>query len=40
MIYPLVLNQMVGDAWMYRVLIDGGSSLNILFVKTYSKMGL
>lgn len=29
--YPLVLVTTVGDARLHQVLIDGGSSLNILF---------
>lgn len=38
--YPLVLNSMVGDTRLHRVLINGGSSLNILFAKTFQAYGV
>jgi hypothetical protein len=31
---------MMGDAPLHQVLINGGSSLNILFTRTLRKMGL
>jgi hypothetical protein len=38
--YPLIVNPIVKDVKLNRVLIDGGSSLNILFLKTFDQMGL
>lgn len=38
--YPLFLHPTVEDARVYQVLIDGRSSLNILFVETFKKMVL
>jgi hypothetical protein len=37
---PLIVNPIVKDVKLNRVLIDGGSSLNILFLKTIDQMGL
>jgi hypothetical protein len=37
--YPLILNSTVGGARVHRVLNDGGSGLNIIFDKTFWKMG-
>jgi hypothetical protein len=36
--YPLVVNPIVNGAWLPKTLIDGGSSLNIIFTKTLCKM--
>jgi hypothetical protein len=33
--YPLIVSPIVKDVKLNRVLIDGGSSLNILFLKTF-----
>jgi hypothetical protein len=33
--YPLIVCPIVKDVKLNRVLIDGGSSLNILFLKTF-----
>jgi hypothetical protein len=36
--YPLVVNPIVNGAWFPKTLIDGGSSLNIIFTETLWKM--
>jgi hypothetical protein len=38
--YPLIVNPIAKDVKLNQVLIDGGSSLNILFLKTFDQMGL
>ena len=38
--YPLLMTMTIRDVKLSRVLVDGGSSLNILFLKTYDQMGL
>jgi hypothetical protein len=38
--YPLIVCPIVKDARLNRVLVDGGSSMNILFLKTFDQMGL
>jgi hypothetical protein len=38
--FPLVLKPMVAGSKLNKVLIDGGSGLNVLFAKTLKKMGL
>jgi hypothetical protein len=38
--YPLIVCPIVKDVKLNRVLVDGGSSLNILFLKTFDQMGL
>jgi hypothetical protein len=38
--YPLIVSPIGKDVKLNRVLIDGGTSLNILFLKTYDQMGL
>jgi hypothetical protein len=38
--YHLIVSPIVKDVKLNRVLIDGGSSLNILFLKTFDQMGL
>jgi hypothetical protein len=37
--YPLIVCPIIKDVKLNRVLIDGGSSLNILFLKTFDQMG-
>jgi hypothetical protein len=38
--YPLIISPITKDVKLNRVLVDGGSSLNILFLKTFDQMGL
>jgi hypothetical protein len=38
--FPLVLKPVVAGSKLNKVLIDGGSRLNVLFAKTLKKMGL
>jgi hypothetical protein len=38
--FPLVLKSVVAGSKLNKVLIDGGSGLNVLFAKTLKKMGL
>jgi hypothetical protein len=38
--FPLVLKPVVADSRLNKVLIDGGSGLNVLFTKTLKKMKL
>jgi hypothetical protein len=38
--YPLIVRPIVKDVKLNRVLIDGDSSLNIMFLKTFDHMGL
>jgi hypothetical protein len=38
--FPLILDPIVGKTRLTRVLMDGGSGLNILYAKTYDAMGL
>jgi hypothetical protein len=38
--YPLIVIPILQDVKLNQVLIDGGNSLNILFLKTFYQMGL
>jgi hypothetical protein len=38
--YPLVASPIVKDVKLNQVLVDGGSALNIMFLKTLDQMGL
>jgi hypothetical protein len=38
--FPLVLDPVVAEVKLTKVLIDGGSRLNLIFVSTLRKMGL
>ena len=38
--YPLILAPIIGTTKMSKVMIDGGSTLNILFAKTFDALGL
>jgi hypothetical protein len=38
--HPLIVSPIVTDLKLNQVLVDGGSSLNILFLKTFDHMGL
>ena len=37
---PLVVSLQISTAMVHRILVDGGSSANILFMDTFEKMGL
>ena len=37
--YPLLVTLTTRNIKLSRVMVDGGSSLNILFLKTYNQMG-
>jgi hypothetical protein len=37
--YPLIVSPIVKGVKLNRVLVDGGSSENILFLKTFDQMG-
>jgi hypothetical protein len=37
---PLIVSPIIKDVKLNRILVDGGSSLNILFLKTFDQMGL
>jgi hypothetical protein len=38
--YPLIVSPIIKDGKLNQVLVDGGSSLNILFLLTFDQMGL
>ena len=38
--YPLVVDPIVGPKRLTKVLMDGGSGLNIMYAKTLDKMGI
>jgi hypothetical protein len=38
--YPLVVDPIIESAWFSKVLMDGGSSLNILYVHTLRLLGI
>ena len=38
--FPLVLNSTIRNMWFKKVLIDGGSALNILFARALTELGL
>jgi hypothetical protein len=38
--FPLVLDLVIKNVWFEKVLIDGGSALNILFRNTLTELGL
>jgi hypothetical protein len=38
--YPLVVNPIMGTTHLTKVLMDGGSNLNILYANTLNKMGI
>jgi hypothetical protein len=38
--YPLIVSPIVKDIKLNRLLVDEGSSLNIIFLKTFNQMGL
>jgi hypothetical protein len=38
--YPLVVDPVISNMWLSKVLMDGGSSLNILYIDTLEAMGI
>ncbi|XP_066391163.1 uncharacterized protein [Miscanthus floridulus] len=38
--YPLVVNPIIGNTWLTKVLMDGGSGLNILYANTLELLEL
>jgi hypothetical protein len=38
--YPLVIDPVIDNAWFSKVMMDGGSSLNILYAHTLWLMGI
>ena len=38
--YPLVVDPIIGPKWLTKVLMDGGSGLNIMYAKTLDEMGV
>jgi hypothetical protein len=38
--YPLIVNPIIGNARLTKVLMDGGSGLNILYAETLDLMGI
>jgi hypothetical protein len=38
--YPLVVDPIIGNARLTKVLMDGGSSLNIIYAKTLGLLGI
>jgi hypothetical protein len=38
--YPLVVDPVIGNARLTKVLMDGGSSLNIIYIKTLGLLGI
>ena len=38
--FPLMLDPTIRNVWFKKVLIDGGSALNLLFARALTKLGL
>ena len=38
--YPLVVDPVIGDVRLTKVLMDGGSSLNIIYAETLGLLGI
>ena len=38
--FPLIVDPIIGKTRLSRLLIDGGSGLNLLYTETYDTMGL
>ena len=38
--YPLVVDSIIGKKWLTKVLMDGGSGLNIMYAETLDAMGI
>jgi hypothetical protein len=37
---PLVVEPIVGTKWLYKVLMDEGSALNIMYIETFNALGI
>jgi hypothetical protein len=38
--FPLVLDPVIGNVWFEKLLIDGGSALDILFCNALTELGI
>ena len=38
--YPLMVSPIIGTTWLTKVLMDGGSGLNILYASTLDRIGI
>jgi hypothetical protein len=38
--YPLMVDPIIGTKWLTKVLMDGGSNLNIMYAETLDAMGI
>ena len=38
--YPLMVDPIVGTKWLTKILMDGGSGLNIMYAETFDAMGI
>lgn len=38
--FPLIIDPIIGKTRLTKVLMDGGSGLNLLYIETYDAMGL
>ena len=38
--YPLVVDPIIGNTWLTKVLMDEGSGLNILYANTLELLGI
>jgi hypothetical protein len=38
--YPLVVDPIIGNMWLTKVLMDGGSGINIMYTETLDAMGI
>ena len=38
--YPLVVDPIISTKWLTKVLMDGGSGLNIMYAKTLDAIGI
>jgi hypothetical protein len=38
--YPLVIDPIIGNTWLTKVLLDRGSGLNIMYAQTLDAMGI
>jgi len=38
--YPLMVHPIIGTKWLTKILMDGGSGLNIMYAETLDAMGI